>query len=222
MPKGLGKEDLEGCFSSDYSRPHGVAFPHGFAPTFYHNRIDEPKKIKSPSRIFTVSMGDLFGAWVPMDWKMKVLKTVENCPQHIFLFLTKNPTGYLGLAFPDNAWIGMTVTKLEHLQVINMDGLAAKTKFVSIEPLLSGPKKPIEFRGIDWIIIGAQTGPGAVKPRPEWVQEIINQARTQKIKVFLKDNLKWPEQIQEYPEGCIYETAQGDGTYLSSAGRKGL
>jgi protein gp37 len=181
----------------------GKAFPEGFKPTFHHNRLEEPKKQKKPSKIFTVSMGDLFGAWVPIDWRMKVLNTVENCPQHIFQFLTKNPSNYLNHVFPDNAWIGMTVTNLEHLQVINMDGLAAKTKFISIEPLLSGPKKPIEFRGIDWIIVGAQTGPKAVKPKPEWVQSIIDQARKHDIRVFVKDNVKWHEVIREYPEGQV-------------------
>jgi protein gp37 len=70
--------------------------------------------------------------------------------------------------------------------------------FISIEPL-------VDYFGdivnTHWIIIGAQTGPGAVPPKPEWVQSIIDQARDAGVPIFLKDNLKWPERIQEWPEG---------------------
>ena len=189
----------------------GKEYPLGFEPTSHlSKRINEPMLVKKPSKIFVCSMADLFGSW---SWKVPwsggkvtgddvinaILFVVRKCPQHTFMFLTKNPTGYLKYDFPENAWLGMTVTHLEGKRVIYGGDKGGK-RFVSLEPLLGGPDGEIEFRNIDLLIIGAQTGPGAVKPKPEWVQGIIDEARAHKIPVFLKDNLKWPEQIREFPE----------------------
>ena len=79
--------------------------------------------------------------------------------------------------------------------------VTAETKFVSFEPLL-GPIPDLDSNlcGIDWIIIGAQTGPGARPPKKEGVEDIIGEARSQDIPVFLKDNLHWHEQVREWPE----------------------
>lgn len=77
-----------------YIAQPGEVFPAGFIPTFYPGRLEEPKKVKKPSRIFTVSMGDLFGEWVSPEWIDAVLQVVRECPQHTFIFLSKNPARY--------------------------------------------------------------------------------------------------------------------------------
>lgn len=80
----------------------------------------EPKKLKKPSRILVVSMGDLFGEFIPDKWINKVLEVVKKCPQHTFLFLTKNPNRYYSFKFPDNTWIGASVVNRPDEEVISM------------------------------------------------------------------------------------------------------
>lgn len=73
--------------------------------------------------------------------------------------------------------------------------------FLSLEPLLEDVAEFIDWNGLDWVIIGAQTGPESKKPKKEWVENIISYARAYDIPVFLKDNLNWPEKIQNWPKG---------------------
>lgn len=202
-------------------------FEAGFYPTFYHHRLNEPQKVKKPSKIFVCSMGDLFGDWVPNEWIEAVIKVAKECHWHKFLFLTKNPKRYYAFDFPDNCWLGASAVNKPDEKVTEVDGgfltttahctadtmRFFKNSFISFEPLLNDVMQDCDLDGIDWVIVGAQTGPGAKTPKPEWVQHIINEARHYKIPIFLKDNLKWPEKIQEYPKrlegkgaGCYDQT----------------
>ena len=120
-------------------------YPYGFEPTFYKYRLDEPQKIKKPSKIFVSSMGDLFGDWVPDEWIGQILQVIEKCSQHKFLFLTKNPKRYLdideqGFANPDRVWLGTTVTSNKDIdRALELLKLPKHyNTFLSIEPLL-GP-----------------------------------------------------------------------------------
>jgi len=155
--------------------------------------------------IFTVSMGDLFGDWVPAEWIEAVIKVAEDNPQHVFQFLTKNPIKYYEFKFPKNCWLGTTVTGLDmdSYRIFDLiDNTDDKNiRFVSFEPYL----KRVDLNAfrhklqIDWIIIGAQTNPW-VPPIASWVYDLINLAKQNLIPIFLKDNLRWPEKIQEWPE----------------------
>lgn len=224
----------------------GKAFPNGFNPSFYAERLREPMKLRTPSKIFAVSMGDLFGDWVPNEWISEVFKICKEAPQHQYIFLTKNPKKF-GLInglwynydckWPENAWLGTSITnQVDAKRILKLPYGGANT-FVSIEPLLESvdlsfylPEKDTRYKcsycghhtnylsnhcqhcnkdggysgsfrkkPINWIIVGAQTGPGAKQPKPEWVEAIINQARKRDIPIFLKDSLNWPEKIQEFP-----------------------
>jgi protein gp37 len=198
-----------------------------FEPTFHPKRLEEPLKVKKPSRIFVGSMADLFGDW---DWDdgfgwlereyvvNEVFNIVNQCPQHTFIFLTKNPKGMQGFNFPDNCWCGTSVENQAKYDKRKPELLKVncKTLFISYEPALC----PIDFgwfhhithlregcgrisgwaQGkIDWLIIGAQTGPRAVKPDSTWIKQAIGQARNANVSVFVKDNVRWHEQIREYP-----------------------
>jgi protein gp37 len=197
-------------------------FSEPFAPTFHHDRLNQPAKVKKSSRIFVCSMADLFGDWVPQAWIEAVLKWgVGNAPQHTFQFLTKNPKRLKDFnPWPANCWVGTTVTNQadadERLPwLVQVD---APVRFVSHEPLLSaidvlpwipGPwpmdtPMPTHNNYISWAIIGAQTGPGAVKPTDEWVSALIRQYRAAQVPIFLKDNLYPPDapatvKFQEWP-----------------------
>ena len=208
-----------------------------FTPTLHPERLQEPLKVKKPARIFVGSMADLFGNWGWFDGETEIhpgdiidaiLNITEQCPQHTFIFLTKNPKGMQGFDFPDNCWCGTSVENQEKAdaRIPELLRVKCKTLFVSYEPALG----PVNFqhslnlcvntacmyrgkafckvscehypqRNLNWLIIGAQTGPGAVKPHHTWISGAINQARNTNIPVFVKDNVNWFSKIQEWPEG---------------------
>lgn len=178
-----------------------------FTPRFWISRLDEPFKLKKPSRIFVSSMGEPFGDSIPYPWIYNFINVCWECPQHTFQILTKNPKKATALAFPDNVWLGVTVTSfLDWLRVCLLQSCQAKVKFISFEPLLDDALDTtnISLVGIDWVIIGAQTKP-TVLPKPDWVYRIIDRARHEGIPLFLKPNLHWPGlPIQEFPKVGSY------------------
>jgi protein gp37 len=199
------------------SSPPQKGFMSPFYPVFYPERLPQPAKVKKSSKIFVCSMGDLFGDWVPEDWILKVLATIEfNAPHHTFQFFTKNPKRYQEFnPWPSNCWLLTTITNQQDADERIPELLKAQAPVlgVSVEPML-GPVDltKIKFNGLyrdclmgmpslDWLIIGAMTGPGAkqYQPKPQWVQGLVEQARGADVPLFLKDNLKWGNRIQELP-----------------------
>lgn len=191
-------------------------FPYGFIPTFHRYRLDEPQKIKKPSKIFVVSMGDLFGEWVPDEWQLDVYKACGKADWHKYLFLTKNPEAYAKvfyrskLDYRHNFWLGTTVTDdksfcekgYELFESTGADQKRHAHRFLSIEPILGGISDTVlrNIQFIDWVIIGQQTNPNK-PPKDEWVQSIIDQCRAAGVPVFVKSPLYEKFPIQEWPEG---------------------
>jgi len=185
-------------------------YPQGFKPTFHKYRLDEPKKKTKGVKIFVCSMADLFGDWVPDEWIEKVFKTCGEAPQHIYMFLTKNPKRYTEYGVPvqkENLWYGVTITKENEMHRFNSLPAFCKT-FVSMEPILENlnpEKSNILFKQVDWVIIGAETGNRKDKiiPKREWIEDIVKQCRASDVPVFMKNSLKniWKEDlIQEFPK----------------------
>lgn len=183
-------------------------YPYKFFPTFHKYRLNEPQQVKKPSKIFVSSMGDLFGEWVPDEWIEEVFEACRRAPQHTYFFLTKNPKRYYNYfadpekPAPENWWIGASASDRNkaHIRSECLNFMNANT-FLSLEPLHEDIVEYTDWDTLDWVIVGAQTGPGAIKPEKEWVQDIIDQCREAGVPVFLKDNLNWPEKIQEWPKG---------------------
>jgi protein gp37 len=179
-------------------------YPRGFEPHFRPERLDQPMKRKKPAKIFTCSMGELFGNWVPRIWIHQILDVIELCPQHTFQILTKCPLNTLQWIFTNNIWLGYTVDKMRmslyNTVFRNVQALKdsdARIKFISFEPLLEDCSE-IDLEGIDWIIIGAQTNPYK-KPKYQWVSNLIRNADDLNIPVFLKENLQLCYRRQEFP-----------------------
>jgi len=179
-------------------------FPQGFKPTFYPERLKEPSEYKKPSKIFVCSIADIFASWTPMEWRNAILDAITKCPiKHTFQLLTKNPENIpKGYVFPDNVWVGTTVTmengdwkNIQEIKTIN-----ARVKFVSFEPLLGLLPSEICLNGLQWIIIGKLTGSKQVPLVSYWVWRILNEARSHNIPVFIKNNVGWLNKIQEFPQ----------------------
>lgn len=176
---------------------------------FDDKEMDKVAKIKKPSRIFVGSTHELFGNWIPSWWIRDILISVKRYPQHTFIFLTKNPKRYVGFEFPENCWLGVTITGKENNQswVYGYTSGMGNKRFISFEPLLESPM-PLVGGWHEWVIIGALTGPGSKKhqPKKEWVEDIMRQAGRLNIPLFLKDNLmpimgeEYVKQRQEWPK----------------------
>lgn len=170
-------------------------YPFGFAPTLFTYKLDEPQTWKEPKNIFVCSMADLFGEWTPDEWIQKVFDACNKAPQHRYLFLTKNPDRYCDLynrkLLPkkDNFWYGSTVTNAgqKYFSAFRYNS------FLSIEPIQEYLSVGLgSFGGVDWLIIGAETGNriGKVKPKREWIDNILEAASITQIPVFMKDSLQ--------------------------------
>ena len=172
--------------------------------------LEAPVRFKKPAKVFVGSTIELFGRWVKRSWLQRIFEVVEECPQHTFLFLTKLPKrASLWSPFPSNCWVGMSIPKVIHTPssdtFLDLYWLKFRTlasvKFISFEPLL-GDCSEVSLRGLDWIIIGAQTNPYRAT-KLGWIEGILSQAEKEEIPVFMKDNLKrawpWGYLIQEWP-----------------------
>lgn len=180
-------------------------YPMAFYPTFHRYRLNDYIG-KKGRNIFVCSMADLFGSWVPDSWIEEVFKACEKAPQHNYLFLTKNPKRYekiLDRYMPPNMWFGWSRTGPMGNKCDFSTHHSIKT-FISIEPLLE-PFKEFHIKGIDWAIIGAETGrrKNKVVPERKWIEDIVNECRKSDIPVFMKSSLAdiWGEPlIQEFPK----------------------
>ena len=106
------------------------------------------------------------------------------------------------MKYPDNWWFGTTVT-CENNDVVNIEAIKkvpAKIRFASFEPLLGLIPSEVCLNGLQWVIIGKLTGSKRVKLDNYWVARILNEARSHNIPVFIKNNVGWPEKIQEFPQ----------------------
>ena len=180
---------------------------------FHPERLDEIAKLKKPSRIFVGSTHDIFGDWIPKEWIFRIMKTIEQWPEHTYLFLTKNPLRYSRSLFPDNCWAGVThtgeptggcSTNGRLYSEITIGWEHQSHCFLSCEPLL-GNAVEIPSK-CEWLIIGALTGPGVRQYRPhyDWMMNLVRRADIWGIPIYMKNNLKdvYPHKlIQEFPKG---------------------
>jgi protein gp37 len=187
------------CYARDIAERF---YPQGFAPTFVREALTAPQHTKVPGsadgdpawrRVFTCSMADLFGKWVPQDWLDAVFEQIVAAPQWEFLCLTKFPQRLATLDWPDNVWAGTTVDRQHRVDLAqrHFAEVQAGVKWLSCEPLL----EPLRFDSLemfDWVVIGActaSTGAPEFAPPFDWVIDLYQQARDADCRVYLKHNL---------------------------------
>lgn len=188
----------DNCYASRFSeRFRGVPghpFSMGFDLTLRPERIEQPLKWRRARMIFVNSMSDLFHKQVPFSFVDQVFDTMEKANWHIFQVLTKRSSlmrNYLRRRYgkqrgPDHIWCGVSVEdaqakgRVEHLRVAQ-----AGVRFLSIEPLI-GAVGPLDLAGIDWVIAGGESGPGARPLNLEWAREVRDQCVAQHVPFFFK------------------------------------
>jgi protein gp37 len=162
----------------------------GFKVRTHEDVLLTPLKWKKPRMIFVNSMSDLFHEDVPFEFVLKVFHVMEQSPRHIFQILTKRSNILMDmnvqLPWPRNVWMGVSVESSKYLYRIDeLRGTNAKTKFISFEPLLS-PIHYVDLTGIDWVIAGGESGPGARPMSGSWVENIRDQCLASKTPFFFK------------------------------------
>lgn len=163
---------------------------NGFKLTIHPDTLEMPYSWKKPQVIFVNSMSDLFHKDVPLNYIKRVFKVMNDNQQHIFQVLTKRAElleeYHEELNWTPNIWMGVSVEneKVAH-RIDHLRRTGAMIKFLSLEPLI-GPLPDLNLSGIDWAIVGGESGR---KPRPmlkEWVLEIKDQCIDQKVPFFFK------------------------------------
>jgi len=175
-------ERLQAMGQANYAR--------GFAVTLQPHMLELPLRWKKPQAVFVNSMSDLFHEDVPLSYIQQVFDVMRRAHWHRFQVLTKRSArlAELGeeLEWAPNIWMGVSVeTDLYSSRIDDLRRTRAHLKFVSLEPLL-GPLLDLELDGIDWVIVGGESGPRARPMRHEWVTDIRDQCRQAQVPFFFK------------------------------------
>ena len=172
-----------------------VAFPVGFEPAFWPERLKEPQLIRKHSRIFVCSMGELFGPWVVKKDIQKVVDVARSLPRHTFMFLTKFPYRLKEFnPWPANCWVGVSATddEMAYDAYAWLREVDAPVRFMSFEPLLEGiedNRLTLLAKVCDWFIVGERTQPTKC-PHLFWVEAIRAVAIHYRVPLFIKDSLR--------------------------------
>jgi protein gp37 len=181
-------------FSERFRDVKGHPFENGFDLTLRPERLEQPLRWRKSMMIFVNSMSDLFHKDVPFEFVDRVFDTMEVATHHTFQVLTKRSSRlrdyakrrYKNRLAPAHIWLGVSVedgkrkSRVKHLQET-----PATTRFLSVEPLI-GPVGTLDLFGIDWVIVGGESGPGFREMEKEWAREVRDQCKKANVAFFFK------------------------------------
>ncbi len=171
-------------------------YDNGFEFSMMPDRLDQPIKKKKSTKYFVNSMSDLFHEKMPTPFLNKIMGVIDLTPQHIYQILTKREDAmfdyFQNRNVPENIWLGVSVEdkksgvpRIDKLRNIN-----ATIKFLSVEPLLEDIGN-INLTGIDWVIVGGESGAKARPMKKEWALSIQKQCKEQNVAFFFKQWGTW-------------------------------
>jgi protein gp37 len=181
-------------FSERFRNVPKHPFSTGFDLTLRPERLNQPLSWKKPRMIFVNSMSDLFHKEITREYIDRVFRTMETADWHIYQVLTKRSSllrkyvnrRYANSRAPVHIWLGVSIenrvalTRLRHLKETK-----ANIRFVSFEPLLESIG-PVDLEGIQWVIVGGESGPHARPIDANWIREIRSQCRIHAVAFFFK------------------------------------
>ena len=182
------------CYAERMSirlRAMGVdKYSQGFKSAVHESALNDPLKWRKPRLVFVNSMSDLFHKSVDTAFIESVFETMNRAPQHTFQVLTKRPSRVAQLNgklnWTPNIWLGTSIESEKWLgRLAPLKQTDAQIRFLSLEPLL-GPLPGIALDGIDWVIVGGESGPGARPMEADWVREIRDNCLDHKVPFFFK------------------------------------
>lgn len=165
----------------------------GFGLTLHEDKVGEPLRWRKPRVVFVNSMSDLFHKDVPQEFIARVFDVMGRCPQHTFQVLTKRPKRardvlrdyYTTQPYP-NVWLGTSIETNTYVwRAARLLEAPAAVYFVSAEPLL-GPLSQLRLDGIDWLIVGGESGPEHRPMDAAWVRDLRTEAERCGTAFFFK------------------------------------
>jgi len=165
-------------------------YRNGFDVTLHPHLLEAPLSWKRSRLVFVNSMSDLFHEEVPAEFIQQVFDTMRRAHWHTFQVLTKRSERLVdlapSLAWPSNVWMGVSVENKDVVERIDhLRKVGSTVRFLSLEPLL-GPLPELNLRGIHWVIVGGESGPGARLMEPSWVSNIKEQCENSRVPFFFK------------------------------------
>ena len=182
------------CYAERLSRRlHAMGvekYRDGFSVAVHDSTLGDPLRWRQPRLVFVNSMSDLFHKSVPSTFIEAVFDVMNRASRHTFQVLTKRPSrvGKLSgrLQWTPNIWLGTSIESEQWLgRMACLKGTGAQTKFLSLEPLL-GPLPNLSLAGIDWVIVGGESGPGARPMEATWVRDIRDNCVASQVPFFFK------------------------------------
>ena len=177
-------------FAERFRGVKGHPFEQGFDLRLIPAKVAEPLSWRKPQRIFVNSMSDLFHDNVPTEYFQSVFDVMNQADWHQYQVLTKRAERLEELSdklpWAPHIWMGVSVENKDYLwRIDHLRRTKAHIKFLSIEPFL-GPLGKINLRGIDWVIVGGESGPRARSMNAEWVTDIKDQCIRAGVAFFFK------------------------------------
>ncbi|MGJ5672048.1 MAG: DUF5131 family protein [Nostochopsis sp.] len=177
------------CYAEALTKRFPNNFKNGFDLTLHPERLEDPLKWRTPSRIFVNSMSDLFHEDIPLDFIQKVFKVIQATPWHIYQILTKRPERLVELApnleFHENIWLGVSVENQNYVHRIDfLRQVPVTVRFLSCEPLLDALN--LDLTNIHWVIVGGESGQKHRPMKTEWVEDIRDQCQATGVAFFFK------------------------------------
>lgn len=165
-------------------------YRNGFEVTLHIDALSLPLRWRAPRMIFVNSMSDLFHERVPDEFIRKAFEVMSEAHQHTFQVLTKRAERLAELApslpWPENVWMGVSVESSRFCGRIKfLRSVHSAVRFLSVEPLLA-PIPHLPLHGIDWVIVGGESGPGCRPMDPQWVLDIRDQCASAGVAFFFK------------------------------------
>lgn len=165
-------------------------YTDGFKLAMHRHALGLPLGWKKPQTIFVNSMSDLFHEDVPLSFIVEVFDVMRRAPWHHFQILTKRSARLLELnselEWPENVWMGVSVENADYTyRIRHLSSTGALVKFLSLEPLL-GLLPNLDLSGMDWVIVGGESGPKARPIDRAWVMDIRDQCQQSAVPFFFK------------------------------------
>ena len=170
-------------------------YENGFEFTVMPERLEQPLKIKKPTKFFVNSMSDLFHEKMPFAYLDMIFDVIEQTPWHTYQILTKREKimakYFADKVLPKNVWLGVTVedSKTKH-RIDYLRNIKANIRFISMEPLLEDVGN-LNLENIHWVIVGGESGISARPMKPEWALNIKEQCKQQDVAFFFKQWGTW-------------------------------
>lgn len=171
-------------------------YENGFDLSILTERLNQPLRRRKPTMYFVNSMSDLFQEEIPFDFIDQVIDVIRQTPWHTYQILTKRSVimreYFQSRDVPENAWLGVSVEdkKYGKPRIPDLLAIKAKTRFLSIEPLLEDIGR-IRLSGIHWVIVGGESGSKARPMKEDWVLKIQKQCEYAKVDFFFKQWGAW-------------------------------